>query len=81
MNKEKLKLFLLMKYLKFKELMKLQEVLQLAKELSPIDKVRLIQKLTPDLEQELASQKPQPYKIIMGFMQRFRYSTFSRRNR
>jgi hypothetical protein len=32
--------------------MTLQEVLQLAKQLTPIDKVRLIQQLTPDLERE-----------------------------
>ena len=34
--------------------MTLQEVLLLAKQLTPIDKVRLIQQLTPDLEQELS---------------------------
>ena len=44
--------------------MTLQEVLKLAKQLSPIDKVRLIQKITPDLEQELAQQKPQPTKSL-----------------
>ena len=46
--------------------MKLQEVIQLAKELSPIDKVRLIQQLTPDLERELAQQKPQQIKSLWG---------------
>ena len=46
--------------------MTLQEVLKLAKQLTPIDKVRLIQQLTPDLEQELARQKPQPTKSLWG---------------
>ena len=46
--------------------MRLQEVLQLAKELSPVDKVRLIQQLTPDLEKELAQRKPQPTKSLWG---------------
>lgn len=46
--------------------MTLQEVLKLAKQLTPIDKVRLIQQLTPDLEQELAQQKPHPNKSLWG---------------
>lgn len=36
--------------------MTLQEVLKLAKQLTSLDKVRLIQQLTPDLEKELAQQ-------------------------
>ncbi|MGL5941157.1 MAG: hypothetical protein ACRC2S_12315 [Waterburya sp.] len=46
--------------------MTLQEVLKLAKQLTPIDKVRLIQQLTPDLEKELAQQKPYPKKSLLG---------------
>lgn len=46
--------------------MTLQEVLQLAKQLTPIDKVRLIQQLTPDLERELSQAKPQPKKSLLG---------------
>ncbi len=46
--------------------MTLQEVLKLAKQLSPIDKVRLIQQLTPDLERELSETKPQPKKSLLG---------------
>ena len=38
--------------------MTLQEVLQLAQQLTPIDKVRLIQQLTPDLERELSETNP-----------------------
>lgn len=46
--------------------MTLQEVLQLARQLTPIDKVRLIQQLTPDLERELSQIKPQPRKSLLG---------------
>ena len=46
--------------------MTLQEVLQLAKQLTPIDKVRLIQQLTPDLERELSQIKPEPKKSLLG---------------
>lgn len=46
--------------------MTLQEVLKLAKQLTPIDKVRLIQRLTPDLEQELAPKTPHPNKSLWG---------------
>ena len=46
--------------------MTLQEVLQLAKQLTPIDKVRLIQQLTPDLEREFSQIKPQPKKSLLG---------------
>lgn len=46
--------------------MTLQEILQLAKQLSPIDKVRLIQQLTPDLARELSETKPQPKKSLLG---------------
>ena len=46
--------------------MTLQEVLKLAKQLTPMDKVRLIQQLTPDLEQELAQQTVHPTKSLYG---------------
>ena len=46
--------------------MNFQEVLKLAKQLSSIDKVRLIQQLTPDLERELTQQKPKPNKSLWG---------------
>ena len=46
--------------------MTLQEVLQLAQQLTPIDKVRLIQQLTPDLERELSETKPKPKKSLLG---------------
>lgn len=46
--------------------MKLQEVLHLAKQLSPVDKVRLIQELTPDIERELVSNQITPRKSLWG---------------
>jgi hypothetical protein len=46
--------------------MTLQEVLQLAKQLTPIDKVRLIQQLTPDLEREFSVRKPSSKKSLLG---------------
>ena len=46
--------------------MKLQEVLNLAKLLSPVDKVRLIQELAPDIERELVSNKITPRKSLWG---------------
>lgn len=46
--------------------MKLQEVLHLAKQLSPVDKVRLIQELTPDIERELVANQITPRKSLWG---------------
>ncbi|MEY2833275.1 MAG: hypothetical protein RLZZ574_2534 [Cyanobacteriota bacterium] len=46
--------------------MTLQKVLKLAKQLTSIDKVRLIQQLTPDLEKELAQQKLHPKRSLLG---------------
>jgi hypothetical protein len=45
---------------------KLEEVLHLAKQLSPVDKVRLIQELTPDIERELVSHQITPRKSLWG---------------
>lgn len=46
--------------------MKLEEVLHLAKQLSPVDKVRLIQELTPDIERESVSNQVTPRKSLWG---------------
>ena len=46
--------------------MQLQEVLILAKQLSPVDKVRLIQELAPDIEKELVSNQITPTKSLWG---------------
>ncbi len=45
--------------------MTFQEVLNLAKQLSPVEKVRLIQQITPDIEREL-DDKPRPRKSLWG---------------
>lgn len=44
--------------------MTLQEVLNLAKQLSTVDKVRLIQQLAPDIERELVYNQPPPRQSL-----------------
>lgn len=44
----------------------LQEVLQLAKQLSSLDKMRLIQQIAPDIEQELMVSNNKPRKSLWG---------------
>jgi len=44
----------------------LQEVLNLAKQLSVVDKVRLIQQIAPDIEHELMDNPPQERKSLWG---------------
>lgn len=44
----------------------LEEVLGLAKRLSSLDKVRLIEQITPDIERELASSQPTPRQSLRG---------------
>ncbi|GAA6616354.1 hypothetical protein [Scytonema sp. NUACC26] len=46
--------------------MTLQEVLNLAKQLSSVEKVRLIQLLAPDIESELVSNTPTPRQSLWG---------------
>ncbi len=46
--------------------MSLQEVLNLAKQLSTVDKVRLIQLIAPDIERELVDNPPTPRKSLWG---------------
>lgn len=46
--------------------MTLQEVLNQAKQLSTLDKVRLIQQIAPDIEHELIGQPPTPSKSLWG---------------
>ncbi|MCT7949961.1 hypothetical protein NG798_09200 [Ancylothrix sp. C2] len=47
-------------------MVKLQEVLQLAKQLSSVDKMRLIQQIAPDIEQELMVSNNKPRKSLWG---------------
>jgi hypothetical protein len=46
--------------------MTLQEVLKLAKQLSLLDKIRLIQQITPDIELEIAENQKTPRRTLWG---------------
>ncbi len=44
----------------------LEEVLNLAKQLSPVDKVRLFEKLAPEIERDLQLTYAKPRKSLRG---------------
>ena len=44
----------------------LEEVLNLAKQLSPLDRVRLIEQITPQLKRDLVAAPSQPRKSLRG---------------
>ena len=44
----------------------LEEALDLVKQLSPLDKARLIQHIVPDIERELKAAAPTPRKSLRG---------------
>jgi hypothetical protein len=44
----------------------LEKALDLAKQLSPVDKARLIERLVPDIERELKAARPAPRKSLRG---------------
>ncbi len=44
----------------------LEQVLRLAKLLSPVDKVRLIERLAPDIERDVARGQPAPGVSLRG---------------
>ena len=44
----------------------LDEALNLVKQLSPVDKARLIQHIVPDIERELEAVRPVPRKSLRG---------------
>ncbi len=44
----------------------LEQVLNLAKQLSPIDKIRLIEQVTPQLKRELVASQSTPRKSLRG---------------
>ena len=44
----------------------LEDALEIVKQLSPLDKVRLIEKMTPDIKQQLAVTTHQPHKSLRG---------------
>ncbi|GAA6623082.1 hypothetical protein [Scytonema sp. NUACC26] len=44
----------------------LEEVLELAKQLSPLDKLRLIERVTPQIKRELTIAQAKPRKSLRG---------------
>ncbi len=44
----------------------LEEALALVRQLSPVDKARLIERIAPDIERELRSARPTPRKSLRG---------------
>jgi hypothetical protein len=44
----------------------LEEALDLVKQLSPLDKARLIERIVPDIERELKAAQPMPRKSLRG---------------
>jgi hypothetical protein len=48
------------------DIVTLERVLTLAKQLSPIDKVRLIEQVTPQLKRELIASQSTPRKSLRG---------------
>lgn len=44
----------------------LEEIIQLAKQLSPVDQVRLIEEIAPRIKRELAKEKIRPRKSLRG---------------
>jgi hypothetical protein len=47
-------------------LVTLEEALDLVKQLSPVDKARLIERIVPDIERELTAIPPIPRKSLWG---------------
>ena len=46
-----------------------EEVLNLAKQLSPLDRIRLIEQITPQLKRDFVVAPPQPHKSLRGIWQ------------
>ena len=49
-----------------KSAVSLKEALDLVKQLSPVDQVRLIERMAPDIERELVAARPTPRKSLRG---------------
>jgi hypothetical protein len=47
----------------------LEEALDLVKQLSPLDKARLIERIVPDIERELKAARSTPRKSLRGLWQ------------
>ena len=48
------------------EVVTLEDALTLARELSPVDKERLIEYIVPDIERELKTARSMPHKSLRG---------------
>ena len=48
------------------QVISLEDVLNLAKQLSPVDKVRLFEKLAPEIERDLQATQTTPRKSLRG---------------
>lgn len=46
--------------------MTLEEALKLIQQLSPVEKIRLIKRIAPEIERELLTVKPTPRKSLWG---------------
>ena len=49
-----------------KRVVTLKEALDVVKQLSPVDKARLIEQIVPDIERELVAIPPAPLKSLWG---------------
>jgi len=49
----------------------LEDVVRLARQLSPVDKVRLIEQVAPELERELADQPPAAGLSLLGALKEY----------
>lgn len=47
-------------------IMTLEEALNIVKQLSPVDKVRLIEQIAPDIKQELLTKNTSPRQSLWG---------------
>jgi len=51
------------------QIVTLKDVLRLAKQLSAIDKVRLIEQIAPEIERDLQASQPEPRESLRGIWQ------------
>jgi len=51
------------------QMVTLEDVLRLAKQLSAMDKVRLIEQIAPEIERDLQAAQPEPRESLRGIWQ------------
>ena len=49
-----------------KETVTLEQVISLAKKLPPVDKIRLIERMAPEIERDLLGQRPPRRRSLLG---------------